>query len=51
MIQRPMNRRTMLKGATALGALLATPHGPLAQPSPARSAKGPALRCRLAASS
>ena len=42
MTQHPMSRRTMLKGATALGALLATPHGLLAQTAPARSAKGPA---------
>jgi 5-methylthioadenosine/S-adenosylhomocysteine deaminase len=41
MTQHPMNRRTILKGATALGALLATPHGSLAQPAPARTAKGP----------
>jgi 5-methylthioadenosine/S-adenosylhomocysteine deaminase len=42
MTQHPTSRRTILKGATALGALLATPHGPLAQTTPVRSAKGPA---------
>ena len=51
MTQRPMSRRTILKGATALGGLLAAPHVSLAQPAPARSAKGPAQRCRRAASS
>ena len=42
MTQHPMSRRTILKGATALGALLAAPHGSLAQTTPTRSAKGPA---------
>ena len=42
MTQRLMSRRRILKGATALGALLAAPHVALAQQAPARSAKGPA---------
>ncbi|HZO46337.1 MAG TPA: amidohydrolase family protein [Xanthobacteraceae bacterium] len=42
MIQHPMSRRSILKGATAAGALLAAPHRLLAQTAPARSAKGPA---------
>src|SRR5262249_38258729 len=37
-----ISRRTMLKGATALSALLATSPELLAQQAPARSAKGPA---------
>ena len=41
MTQRPMSRRTILKGATALGAVFVAPHELVAQPAPARSAKGP----------
>jgi 5-methylthioadenosine/S-adenosylhomocysteine deaminase len=36
-----MSRRTMLKGATALGALVAASGELVAQPAPSRSAKGP----------
>jgi 5-methylthioadenosine/S-adenosylhomocysteine deaminase len=43
MTRNHMSRRTMLKGATAMGALLASTSGELlAQQAPARSAKGPA---------
>jgi 5-methylthioadenosine/S-adenosylhomocysteine deaminase len=43
MMRNHVNRRTMLKGATAMGALLATTSRELlAQQAPARSAKGPA---------
>src|SRR6266545_1130140 len=42
MTRSPMSRRTMLKGATALGALVAAPRELLAQQSPNRSAAAPA---------
>ena len=42
MTQHPMSRRTLLKGTTTLGALLAAPQGLVAQTAPVRSAKGPA---------
>ena len=43
MTRNHMSRRTMLQGATAMGALLATTSGELrAQQAPSRSAKGPA---------
>ena len=42
MTHNGMSRRTMLNGATALGALMATSGGLLAQQAATRSAKGPA---------
>ncbi len=42
MTRSPMSRRTMLKGATALGALVAAPRELLAQQTPNRSAAAPA---------
>ena len=48
MMQHPMSRRTMLKGATALGALLATPHG-LACPADARAIREGPERAAAAA--
>ena len=52
MTQHPMSRRTMLKGATALGALLAAPHELACAAGAGAIREGTERsRCRRAASS